>query len=286
MTSTMTSVSVPSVTFQPFQMEGTGLITGLPVSVRVEAGPVGSGIVFWLDEQTAIPARLPSVVNTNRGVTLAHPSKKFLSIVEHFLCAASLAGVTDAAVHVTGAPELPILDGSAAQWLAAFEQAMGHPAETPEADIALKGAVFLRPTDEICLYALPADHFAITYAVDFDHPDMACRWTRWDARTDGPDTFAPARTFGYLRELPVLQAQGLAKGVSLENTLGLTDDGGYTTPLRFDEEPTRHKLIDLIGDLTLMGINPLRLKAHIFAVNAGHESHVAFASRLQQSLIR
>lgn len=264
---------------------GNGLITGLPVSVTLRPAEPGQGIVFMLPEHTPIPARLEAVVNTNRGVTLAHPSGKFLSIVEHFLCACSLAGIQDAVVEVTGAPELPILDGSAAVWLEALQRVQGQVFQPqPKETLTLSQALYHRHNDDVVVYALPSDRFQITYALDFPHPDLSTAWTRWDSLTDGAASFAPARTFGLLRELPVLQAQGLAKGVSLENTLGLTDDGGYTTPLRFEEEPLRHKLIDLIGDLTLMGLNPLNIKAHIFAINAGHDSHVAFARKLKPLL--
>lgn len=275
----------PKTLKSALDVAGQGLITGLPVTVNIHPAPAGQGIVFLMEGETPIPARLEAVVNTNRGVTLAHPSQKFLSIVEHFLCACSLSGIQDALVHVEGAPELPILDGSANVWLEALQRVQGE-AFNPKPSLNLAQAVFHRHNDDVCIYAIPSDRFQITYALDFPHPALSQAWTRWDSQADGVETFAPARTFGLLRELPALQAQGLAKGVSLENTLGLMDDGGFTSPLRFDEEPLRHKLIDLIGDLTLMGVNPLEIKAHIFAVNAGHDSHVAFAKKLKPLLSR
>lgn len=276
-----TGTLTPTAELQPLLVEGTGLITGLPVQVRIEPAAPGQGIVFHLENELPVPARLESVVNTERGVTLAHPSGKFLSIVEHFLCACSLAGLQDLNVYVSGGPELPILDGSADLWLSRLTETFGE--KTVEADIPLTKAVFHRHDDNVCIYAIPSDRFRVTYAVDFPHPGLNNLWIRWDSK-DGADGLAPARTFGFLRELPYLQAKGLAKGVSLDNTLGLTDDGGYTTPLRFDEEPAFHKMIDLIGDLTLSGLNPLRLKAHVFAFNAGHDSHTAFAKKLLKAL--
>ena len=95
---------------------------------------------------------------------------------------------------------------------------------------------------------------------------------------------APARTFGFVRELPALQAQGLAKGVSLDNTLGLTDEGGYTAELRLPDEPLRHKVLDLIGDLMLCGVPITGIRAHIVARNAGHTSHMAFGKQLAQQM--
>lgn len=266
----------------PLKISGHGLVTGLPVEVSIEPAPQGQGIVFHLSPEVAIPARLESIANAERGITLGHPSGAFLVLVEHFLSACSMAGLEDAHVHVHGAPELPILDGSAAEWVRHFEAAGLSAPVTP--DIALTRPVFYRQSKEVLLYALPAEHFQVTYAVNFPHPGLKNQWIRWDSQRDGISQISQARTFGFVRELPALQEKGLAKGVSLENTLGLTDDGGYTTPLRFEEEPVFHKALDLIGDLTLMGLNPLRLKAHVFAFQAGHDSHTAFAKKLQAVL--
>ncbi|MBY0405554.1 MAG: UDP-3-O-acyl-N-acetylglucosamine deacetylase, partial [Cyanobacteria bacterium] len=218
-------------------LEGHGLISGLPVKVSIQKSKPGEGICFQLEDGTVIPARLETVVNTNRGVTLAYPNGKYLSIVEHFLCACSLLGLTDLRVMVEGAPELPILDGSASVWYEALLAHFGNNPAKIQPQVELPQAVFVRISDSVCLYALPADHLKITYAVDFPHPDLKQSFGHWDSLADGPEAFLSARTFGMLRDLPILQAQGLAKGVSLENTLGLTDEGEYTTSLRMEDEP-------------------------------------------------
>jgi len=262
---------------------GVGLITGLPVSVTIAQAPVGSGIVFhWVDADGTvfpIPARLATIVNTERGVTLAsgdpRSGGKTLSIVEHFLCACALTNQMDLVVTVKGAPELPLLDGSAQQWV----ELLG-PGPMILPDITLNQAVFYRHNDAICIYAVPSDEFQVSYSVDFGHPGLNDAWIHIKPGQDNEVNLAEAQTFGFVRELPILQAQGLAKGVTIDNTLGLTDDGGFTRLLKYEAEPIYHKTLDLIGDLTLMGINPLRIKAHIYAVNAGHDSHTAFAKQL------
>ena len=274
---------MPETLATPLTVSGTGLITGLPVTVGIEPALPGHGVVFYLEGDLPIPARFESVVHMERGVTLGHPSGKTLSIVEHFLCACALAGQLDLTVRVLGAPELPILDGSAQPWLEQLRQAFGQ--KPSPSGLDLKQGVFYRYSDEILLYALPASHLQISYGVHFPHPDLQHRWVRWDSQTDGAKALSPARTFGMVRDLPILQAQGLAKGVSLENTLGLNDDGTYTTPLRLEDEPIRHKILDLLGDLTLSGLNPLQLNAHIYALNAGHESHIGFAKKLRKALL-
>lgn len=273
---------MPLSTDQALHVSGTGLVTGKPVDVEIRPAEKGHGIVFYMDGATPIPARLEAVVHTDRGVTLANREGKTLSIVEHFLCAAMLAGLPDLWVSVSGAPELPLLDGSARDWLSLLGGHLGM--NPPEPAIAIPGAIFHRHNDDICVYAIPDTHFKVSYSINFNHKDLQHRWVRWDSRQDAVSLVADAGTFGYLDELPALQAKGLALGANLENSLGLTAEGGYTRPLRHEDEPVYHKILDLIGDLSLSGINPLALKAHVFAINAGHGSHVAFAHRLLQSL--
>jgi UDP-3-O-[3-hydroxymyristoyl] N-acetylglucosamine deacetylase len=295
-------------------ISGHGLITGKPVNVSVRLAQPGSGIVFQMDGNgstglsetimpatlvpaTLIPATLASVVHTDRGVTLADSTGQAkLSIVEHFLAAASLTALSDLIVTVDGAPELPILDGSAAGWVQLLQNMLDedtclagdttpenrHVFSVPVYD--LPHAVVYRHNPSICLYALPDTHFKLTYSVDFNHPDLESRWAHWDSQADDLALISQAGTFGYMEELPALQAKGFALGASLENSLGLTRDGGYTRALRYPDEPIYHKMLDCIGDLRLMGLNPLGIKAHVYALNAGHTSHIAFAHKLLKHL--
>lgn len=272
---------------EALKVNGVGLITGKPVQVEIQPASAGHGIVFYMEGTSPIPAVLDSVVHTDRGVTLANRDGKTLSIVEHFLCAASLLGLSDLKVSVYGAPELPILDGSAQAWQTALSNQLLHQGPTPSlpaASRSLPQALFYRHREDIALYAIPDTHFKITYSVDFNHPDLHMQWARWDSRVDSPALIATSCTFGYMDELPALQARGLALGASMENSLGLLEGGGYSRPLYHEGEPIYHKMLDLIGDLSLSGINPLTLQAHVFAINAGHSSHVPFARLLRKSL--
>lgn len=287
-------------TSKTLSVSGSGLITGKSVSVAITP-QIDSGIRFYVDDHE-ISGSLESVVHTDRGVTLANTQvttaakPATISIVEHFLAACSLYGLNHATVSISWTEaqdrelsqiELPLLDGSAHAWISHFEGLWG-PRSIVTTQQALRQPVFYSSQNgskaadaDILLIALPAERFQIRYGVDFPHPDLFQRWEAWSYEQDGIDTLAPARTFGFVNELPELQARGLAKGVTSENTLGLTEEGGYTRPLLFPGEPVRHKMLDLIGDLTLMGINPLSVGMQIVAFNAGHTSHIALARLLK-----
>lgn len=269
------------MTYTALSVSGTGLITGQPVSVEIQQALPGSGIVFQLGD-VQIPAKPGFVVNTDRGVTLGNQGKT-LSIVEHFLSACAMTGYDDLCVSVSGAPELPLLDGSALPWVQHLHDQFGTSGQAPSDSLRLlQPVVYQAPENpEIQLLALPAETLKITYLVDFPHPDLRQRWFSWQEDQGSLiEQIAPARTFGFLSELPALQARGLALGVSIENTLGLTDEGDYTSPLRLPDEPIRHKILDLIGDLMLCGVPISRLKAHLMVACSGHGSHLAFGQQL------
>lgn len=271
-------------TSAPIIIQGTGLITGLPVKVTLSQAPAGTGIIFHLGQHDGadvmIPARLECIANTERGVTLGHPSGKFIAIVEHFLCACAFSHVTDLLVQVEGAPELPLLDGGSAEWLTHLKPF----AQSTKTPLRLASPIHYEHNETTRITAVPHSHFTVSYLVDFDHPELKTRWVHWDSKTNDPTLIYNAQTFGHVDELPALQAQGLAKGVTEENTLGLIRKGGYTRPLRFQDEPLYHKALDLIGDLMLGGINALETNMHVIATCAGHSSHTAFAKLLQEKI--
>jgi UDP-3-O-[3-hydroxymyristoyl] N-acetylglucosamine deacetylase len=269
-------------------MSGIGLITGLPVSATLKpAKTLGQGIMFYRHGHTSpIVATLGALASTDRSVTLANAQGQTLSIVEHFLAACALSGITDLTVHLDGpAPELPILDGSADLWYQALAPFADPNALSVAPDITLPAPIVIHSSKGSIL-ALPADDFLVHYAVDFDHPALARRFVRWQPQGasasggDNPLAILGARTFGAVTDLPALQARGLAMGANETNTLGLTQDGGFTDALRFEDEPIKHKIVDLLGDLMLTGFNPLRLKAHIMVYKGGHTLHTQLAKQL------
>ncbi len=268
------------------KLSGNGLITGKPVSVSISPAPPGQGIRFQM-EGVWIPAHPDFVINAERGVTLGLEGQT-LSIVEHFLSACSMTNHLDLDVQVEGAPELPLLDGSALKWAEALMTQLGRSAAASHQPVGILAhpVTYSDPIHPgIHLMAIPADTCRITYLTEFPHPDLRQRWFTWEREGDNALTeLAPARTFGFLSELPALQSKGLALGVTLENTLGLIEDGTYTCELRMPDEPLRHKILDLIGDLMLCGIPVQQFNGHIIAYCAGHASHLAFGKILKQAL--
>lgn len=252
---------------------GLGLTSRKDVRVELYAAEPGSGITFylpWDGDLVAVPATADNVVFTLRNVVLGKGRTR-LCIVEHFLCATSIYGVDDLDVFVDGM-EMPLGDGSSHFWMDFLEEA-GIERKIPQADIALSEPITIERGDR-ALLAIPSDRFSVTYLMDWKHPQIGKCWQTWDVSKDLGFIY-DARTFGMLADSEMF---GLDNDV-----VSLTDDG-FTKPLRSPDEPVRHKLLDLIGDLSLAGVNPLRWKARFISIKAGHEMDVEMAKRLMESL--
>jgi UDP-3-O-[3-hydroxymyristoyl] N-acetylglucosamine deacetylase len=250
---------------------GRGLTSKQAVQVDVRSSPKGSGITFNVlsaktNSYVEFAATAGNVVNTLRNVVLGKDGTR-LCIVEHFLAAATLWGLDDLHVTVAG-PEMPLGDGSARIWTDLFEKA-GLERKTPASTIELKEPIILTKGDR-SLLALPDAKFSVHYMMDWNHPKIGKRWQSWDVSQDASE-ITTARTFGWLKDHQML---------GLENdVISLTEDG-FTQPLHFEDEPVRHKLLDLVGDLALCGVNPLKLKAKFISIKGGHEIDVEMAKRL------
>jgi len=254
---------------RPLQLEGVGLHTGSPARVQV-LPRTAPGLVLR-GPQGTVGVSLDAVQSTDRCTRLAG-----VSTVEHLLAALWVAGVTAAEVRVDG-DEVPAGDGSALPFWNAVQRAGLRPLQDDLPELTAREPVWVRDGDRVCA-ALPSPELRVTYVVRFaDRPAQAL-----DLRVD-PTSFerelAPARTWGYAEEAEGLRRQGLALGASEANTLVL-EQGGYRNRPRFPDEPVRHKVVDLLGDLALLGV---RVRAHLVAVGAGHTTHVALARALRAS---
>ncbi|MGH7755847.1 MAG: UDP-3-O-acyl-N-acetylglucosamine deacetylase, partial [Vulcanimicrobiaceae bacterium] len=247
--------------------EGVGLHTGADCRVALHPQPADSGVSFRLaGGKVVFPALAEYVVETKRATVLGSDGTT-VSTVEHLMAALFAMGVDNVAIEVDG-PEIPVLEGSSSTYAQAFE-ATGIVEQPVERRVVrLAEPVAIRDGDAVVVL-LPADAWRVRFAVDFPAPVGA---QFFDGTIDARlfvDEIAGARTFGYLREVQALLDRGLARGGSLDNAL-VFDDDGPMTPLRWPNEVVRHKVLDLIGDFSLLGGWP---QFEVIAVKSGHKLH-------------
>lgn len=272
----------------PFICAGVGLHTGLPVTVQVMPALADQGRYFVrtdLPNQPKIPAHITAVSQTMLSTELTAGEAK-VRTVEHLLAALVAMGVDNARIEIDG-PETPLLDGSAREWAAAIAQ-VGVVAQSEVTDgWSVQTPIWIRDGDAF-VAALPAPELRFTYGIDFDLPAIGNQWHSWSPGKElgfGENglTFlqeiAPARTFGLAHQIEYLRSQGLIKGGSLDNALVCNAEGWINPPLRFANEPARHKLLDLVGDLSLLGRIPT---AHFLAYKASHQLHTQLARSLYE----
>ncbi|MCL2625275.1 MAG: UDP-3-O-acyl-N-acetylglucosamine deacetylase [Cystobacterineae bacterium] len=248
---------------------GIGLHSGKPVRLVVSPAPVDSGIVFVredLPSKPTIPARSEKVLDTSLATTLGQKGEG-VGTVEHLMAAFGGLGIDNARVEVDG-PELPILDGSAAPFVALLKEAGVREQGAPKTYMVIKKAVTVRSGDKFASLA-PASEFRVDCTIDFQHPLITDQTYGMKIT---PESFvnelARARTFCFLQDIEKLKHIGLAQGGSLENAVVIDKFSILNSEgLRFPDEFVRHKLLDALGDLALLG-KPLL--AHLTAYKTGH----------------
>lgn len=269
---------------QGFERSGVGLHSGLVTQVQVFPAEVGQGRYFVrtdLPESPPIAAHIAQLHQTQLSTELAQGSAS-VRTVEHLLAALSALGVDNARIEIDGA-EVPLLDGSAKDWVSAIAQA-GVVPQTGDRPLyslqdSLQEPIWVHRGDAF-VAALPAPQLRFSYGIDFELAAIGQQWHTWLPAQESFETaIAPARTFGLAHEIDHLRSLGLIKGGSLENALVCGSEGWLNPPLRFSNEPVRHKLLDLVGDLSLLGNFPC---AHILAYKASHQLHTQLAQRLAQ----
>ena len=266
---------------------GIGLHLGQQTTVRLLPAKPDAGRHFVrtdLPNAPHIAATVANVVQTQLSTELGfdHDPSIKVRTVEHLLSALTALAVDNVRIEIDG-PELPLLDGSAQEWVKTL-LAAGLISQ-PAAKIlrpALQEPISVQSGDAF-VTAFPSSELRFTYGIDFDLAAIGNQWHSWSpaATTEADTSFAteiaPARTFGLAHQIDYLRTQGLIKGGSLDNALVCSAEGWLNPPLRFDNEPARHKLLDLIGDLSLLGDIP---RAHYVAYKASHGLHVELAKKL------
>jgi len=260
----------------PLTFSGTGLHTGHDVEVRLHPAPANHGIVFArvdLDDSPSIPASLDSVVDTVLATTLG-VNGATVGTVEHLIAALRGMGVDNVTVDVNG-PELPAMDGSARPFVDGIEEVGLEVQPVPRRVLQVLETVEARDDEADRWSRLdPHDGFVIECEISFEHPMLRHQSVRFDGDADlFAAEIAPARTFGMLADVEKMHAAGLALGGSLANALvlsatGVVNPGG----LRFPDECVRHKVLDMIGDLALLGAPVL---GRFSAGRSGHAFNLA-----------
>ncbi|MEG3437357.1 UDP-3-O-acyl-N-acetylglucosamine deacetylase [Pannus brasiliensis CCIBt3594] len=263
---------------ETIELSGVGLHSGDRVNVRLCPSDSGEGIYFARVDRTSvplIPALVESVAETTLSTELVAGEGK-VRTVEHLLAALTGCGVSEARIEIDGG-EVPLLDGSALDWIEAIDRAGITSIDSGSAPV-LSAPVTVYEGD-MFVSAIPSPELRFTYGVDFPYGPIGKQWHSWSpAEEDFRVAIAPARTFGFADQIEYLQKAGLIKGGSLENALVCDKEKWLNPPLRFENEPVRHKLLDLIGDLTLLGTIPT---AHYIAYKASHKLHVQLARAIR-----
>lgn len=255
----------------PARFEGLGLHRGEPVVVSVHPGERG----IWLWQGNEHVMALPENVSSTSRCTGLGP----VGTVEHLLSALAGLGITDAEIEVVG-QELPALDGSSAVYVAGLRDAGFQPAGTLEVEGPFS-RVFEKSVDSEIAISYGEGLWRYAFLTKPRWPGAQVFELLWSEDSYGRE-IAPARTFGFEEELEAVRAAGLGKGLSESSAILLGADG-YLNPVRFEDEPARHKLLDLIGDLSLAQVPVAGL--NVVAARSGHTANVRAAAKLAQHVV-
>ncbi len=256
---------------------GIGLHSGNKVNLTLTPAPADFGIRFRRTDlgNFEVPATISNLAGIQLATGLAR-NQVSVETVEHLLAALVSLGVDNVGIELNS-PEVPIMDGSAAPFIYLIHEAGIKRLQAPRKYLKIIRPIAISRGDKrIALY--PSDHFKVTYSISYDHP-LLRHQSRTVRITESSfvDEVAPARTFTFLKDVEMLRQNGLALGGSLENAIVLGEAGVLNNALRFEDEFVRHKILDAIGDLALVGYPVI---GHLVAHRAGHALHTAFAAKI------
>lgn len=293
---------------QAVSISGVGLHTGEKVTLTFKPAPENHWYKFQrvdLDNKPTIEADADLVVDTSRGTTLEQNGAR-VHTTEHVLAALVGLKIDNCLIQVTG-PEMPIMDGSSIKFMELLEQA-GIVEQTAERDyfVLTQNLSYEDSVKKVEMLAVPQDDFRVTVMVDYSSEVLGTQHASMYKIDDFKTEIAPCRTFVFLRELEALLANNLIKGGDLDNAIVLVDSDlpeeklDYlrkvfnkpnvqvkgrgvlnNTKLHFYNEPARHKLLDIVGDLALIG-KPLKI--HVLAARPGHAGNIDFAKKIKQMI--
>jgi UDP-3-O-[3-hydroxymyristoyl] N-acetylglucosamine deacetylase len=262
---------------RPISCVGIGLHSGNKVQLSLKPAAADSGIRFRRTDLGNLD--VPATINHLAGIQLATGLARdqvSVETVEHLMSALVSLGIDNVVIELNS-PEVPIMDGSAAPFVYLIQEAGVKTLAQPRKYLKITRPITLSRGDKrIALY--PSEQFKVTYSISFDHPLL-----RHQARslqiTENSfiEEIAPARTFTFLKDVEMLRQNGLALGGSLDNAIVLGETGVLNNALRFEDEFVRHKILDAVGDLALVGRPVI---GHLVAHRAGHALHTEFAAKV------
>ncbi len=287
-------------------IQGTGLHTGILAKLTLKPANPGYGIQFQrtdLEGQPIIKADCDLVTDVSRGTTLESNGAK-ISTIEHVLAALVGMGIDNCLLQING-PEIPIMDGSAQPFIELIEKAGIEEQDAAKIWYSIDENIFHYDEEKrVEMVAMPSTEYQVTTLIDFNSPVLGTQHAGLKTLREFKKEIAPCRTFCFLHELEMLLEHNLIKGGDVSNAIVIVDkpvvsaqlerlkkvfnrenievkSEGYldNLELRFPNEPARHKLLDVVGDLALIGYP---IKARIIANRPGHSSNVAFAKKIKQ----
>ncbi len=289
----------------PASIEGVGIHSGRSIRLTFLPAPPDRGILFRrtdVDPPVEIPALVEYVVNIDRNTTVGK-NDVHIATIEHLMAAVAGLGIDNLTIEVDGG-EIPIMDGSAAPFVEVL-QAAGIQPQDAEREIFAIDEVYRYENGKTSLVAVPADSYRLTAMIDFDSEVLGRQFAHIRGMDEFVSEIAPARTFCFFHELETLLRRDLIKGGALDNAVVFVDRPAdrqsieklsriLNTPvemvpdhgilngqaLRYENEPARHKLLDVVGDLALVGVP---IQGDVYAMRPGHQSNVAFARILRKA---
>jgi len=268
---------------RPVSYSGIGLHSGEELSLTFQPAQPDTGVIFQrvdLPGKPEVPARIEWVTGTSQATSIGRGGAEVM-ITEHVLAAIYGLGVDNLLVELDSS-EPPVGDGSPLVFAQLLQKAGIASQGVPRQYKEIASPVHLIENG-VALFALPSDSLRISFLIEYEHPMLRSQFASFDI---DPETFltelAPARTYCFLDWAQELRRKNLVRGGSLENAIVVGPEGILNpTPLRFPNEFVRHKVVDLLGDLALLG-EPLR--AHILAVKSGHAKNISFVRKLRQEV--
>ncbi|MGB7219876.1 MAG: UDP-3-O-acyl-N-acetylglucosamine deacetylase [Vicinamibacterales bacterium] len=262
---------------RPISCVGVGLHSGHKVNLTLRPAPADFGIRFRRTDlgNHEVPATVHHLLGVRLATGLAR-NEVSVETVEHLLAALVSIGIDNVIVELNS-PEVPIMDGSASPFVYLVEEAGVRKLSASRKYLKVLSPIAITRDDKsIALY--PSEHFKVTYSISYDHPLLhhQLRTLRM-TRKAFVEEVAPARTFTFLKDVETNRQKGLALGGSLENAVVLGDTGVLNGALRFEDEFVRHKILDAVGDLALIG-HPVI--GHLVAHRGGHALHTEFAAKV------